>query len=137
MPSFTKALPRLGGGLVPKPAVSVTDSGKSDLLMRFFESDWFDAWIALTYVAPGSEGCSGVEVAGVRAVRRFGTDWGHPGEWVWLEWRVGMLWEVLLPGRSRQSDASGPCIGATVRARAGFKTGRLQLMPLGYYYVQH
>lgn len=50
MPSFTKALPRLGGGLVPKPAVSVTDSGKSDLLMRFFESEWFDAWIALTYV---------------------------------------------------------------------------------------
>ncbi|KAK2076370.1 hypothetical protein QBZ16_000895 [Prototheca wickerhamii] len=50
MPSFTKALPRLGGGLVPKPAVSVTDSGKSDLLMRFFESDWFDAWIALTYL---------------------------------------------------------------------------------------
>ncbi len=48
MPSFTKALPRLGGALVPKPASSVTESGKSDLLMRFFESEWFDTWIALT-----------------------------------------------------------------------------------------
>ena len=80
MPSFTKALPRLGGGLVPKPAVSVTDSGKSDLLMRFFESDWFDAWIALTYGARGSEGCSGVEVAGGASCETFwnrlGAPWG-------------------------------------------------------------
>lgn len=48
MPSFTKALPRIGGGLTPKPATSSAESGKSDLLMRFFESEWFDTWIALT-----------------------------------------------------------------------------------------
>ncbi|KAL6768298.1 PIK3 [Auxenochlorella protothecoides x Auxenochlorella symbiontica] len=54
MPSFTKALPRLGGALVPKPASSVTESGKSDLLMRFFESEWFDTWIALTYLYKSS-----------------------------------------------------------------------------------
>lgn len=31
-------------------AISLKD-GRSDLLMRFFESDFFDAWIAVTYVS--------------------------------------------------------------------------------------
>lgn len=39
----------------PKPGkgkagavVEADKGGKTDLLMRFFESEWFDAWIALT-----------------------------------------------------------------------------------------
>ncbi len=30
-------------------------AGKEDLLIRFFESDWFDSWIALTCVPPCDE----------------------------------------------------------------------------------
>jgi hypothetical protein len=32
-----------------------TPAAKSDLLLRFFESDFFDAWIAVTYVPSYSE----------------------------------------------------------------------------------
>jgi hypothetical protein len=34
----------------PSSSPTNPNSGKQDLLMRFFESDFFDAWIAVTYV---------------------------------------------------------------------------------------
>ena len=39
-----------GGGSVggTTPHAAVSPGGKGDLLMRFFESDFFDAWIAVT-----------------------------------------------------------------------------------------
>ena len=34
--------------LASAPPTSLSGGKSSDLLMRFFESEWFDAWIALT-----------------------------------------------------------------------------------------
>ena len=48
-------MPLLGGSSKPSRVDDEQDhpfpeSGKTDLLLRFFDSQFFDEWIALTYV---------------------------------------------------------------------------------------
>ena len=39
---------QVGMASTSSPSSTLKTSGKQDLLMRFFESDFFDAWIAVT-----------------------------------------------------------------------------------------
>ena len=56
------------------PPATGSGGNSSDLLMRFFESEWFDAWIALTCVggggaAAGAPGCPAARAAPAAAAR--------------------------------------------------------------------
>jgi hypothetical protein len=46
--SAEEQVPPEGASSGPSSSQPNGNSGKQDLLMRFFESDFFDAWIAVT-----------------------------------------------------------------------------------------